>query len=121
MAWVGLPMLRPYSVALKIQECDILTRQLRRCHDCRAGRKVRRVLRGAAFNNEADNARCAYRNNDNPDNRNINIGFRVAVPHAIRALQNSAARNTKRREMRGRGKNSGATCTCPHAHGVNPT
>jgi formylglycine-generating enzyme required for sulfatase activity len=36
------------------------------------------VLRGGSFNNNADNARAAYRNNNNPDNRNNNIGFRVA-------------------------------------------
>ena len=38
-----------------------------------------RVLRGGAFNNNMNNARCAYRNNNNPDNHNNNIGFRVAV------------------------------------------
>jgi len=36
------------------------------------------VQRGGAWNNNQDNARCAYRNNNNPDNRNNNIGFRVA-------------------------------------------
>jgi len=38
-----------------------------------------RVLRGGAFNNEARNARCAYRNHNEPDNRNNNSGFRVVV------------------------------------------
>jgi formylglycine-generating enzyme required for sulfatase activity len=38
-----------------------------------------RVLRGGAFNNNRDNARCAYRNDNHPDNRNDNIGFRVCV------------------------------------------
>ena len=37
-----------------------------------------RVLRGGSFNNNAHNVRSAYRNNNNPDNRNNNIGFRVA-------------------------------------------
>ena len=36
-----------------------------------------RVLRGGSFNNNASNARCCYRNNWNPDNRNDNNGFRV--------------------------------------------
>jgi hypothetical protein len=37
------------------------------------------VLRGGAFNNNHRNVRCAYRNRNNPNNRNNNIGFRVAV------------------------------------------
>jgi hypothetical protein len=41
--------------------------------------KHRRVLRGGAFNNNPRNARCAYRNHNNPDNRNHNTGFRVVV------------------------------------------
>ena len=36
-----------------------------------------RVVRGGAWNNDADNARSAARNNNNPDNRNDNVGFRV--------------------------------------------
>jgi len=36
------------------------------------------VLRGGSFNNDAVNARSPYRNNDHPDNRNNNIGFRAA-------------------------------------------
>jgi hypothetical protein len=35
------------------------------------------VLRGGAFNNNERNVRCAYRNRNNPNNRNNNIGFRV--------------------------------------------
>jgi len=44
-------------------------------------------LRGGAFNNNEDNARCAYRNRNNPNNRNNNIGFRVVVSAAT-AIQN---------------------------------
>ena len=36
------------------------------------------MLRGGSFNNNAHNVRSAYRNNNNPDNRNNKIGFRVA-------------------------------------------
>ena len=36
-----------------------------------------RVLRGGSFNNERDNLRCAYRNNNPPDNHDHNLGFRV--------------------------------------------
>jgi hypothetical protein len=37
------------------------------------------VVRGGAFNNNERNARCAYRNHNNPDNDNRNNGFRVCV------------------------------------------
>ena len=40
-----------------------------------------RVVRGGSFNNNERAARCAYRNNNTSDNRNNNIGFRVAVAH----------------------------------------
>lgn len=35
------------------------------------------MLRGGSFDNNRNNVRCAYRNDNNPDNRNNNIGFRV--------------------------------------------
>lgn len=47
------------------------------------------MLRGGAFNNNPRNVRCAYRNNNDPDNRNDNIGFRVV-------LSTIAARNARR-------------------------
>ncbi|MDZ7363559.1 MAG: SUMF1/EgtB/PvdO family nonheme iron enzyme [candidate division KSB1 bacterium] len=37
-----------------------------------------RVLRGGAWNNNPHNVACANRNNNEPDNRNNNVGFRVA-------------------------------------------
>jgi len=40
---------------------------------------VARVVRGGAYNNEGSNLRCAYRNRNNPNNRNDNNGFRVVV------------------------------------------
>jgi hypothetical protein len=40
-----------------------------------------RVLRGGAFNNNERNVRCAYRNRNEPDERNNNVGFRVVVAH----------------------------------------
>jgi hypothetical protein len=44
------------------------------------GRKTYRVVRGGSWNNDNENNfRCAYRNNNRPDNRNDNNGFRVAV------------------------------------------
>lgn len=43
-----------------------------------------RVLRGGSFNNNRDNVRCAYRNNNEPDNINRNIGLRVAASHGFR-------------------------------------
>ena len=41
-----------------------------------------RVVRGGAFNNNRDNVRSANRNNNDPDNRNENNGFRV-VAHGL--------------------------------------
>jgi formylglycine-generating enzyme required for sulfatase activity len=43
------------------------------------------VLRGGAFNNNQNNVRCAYRNRNNPNNRNDNIGFRV-LAHGIHLI-----------------------------------
>ena len=37
------------------------------------------TLRGGSWNNDASNARAAYRNNNRWDNRNNNIGFRLAL------------------------------------------
>ncbi|HKZ85455.1 MAG TPA: SUMF1/EgtB/PvdO family nonheme iron enzyme [Anaerolineae bacterium] len=37
------------------------------------------MLRGGSWNNNQRNARCAYRNRNDPNNFNDNIGFRVVV------------------------------------------
>ena len=44
----------------------------------RAIQGERRVLRGGSWNNNGRNARSAQRNDNTPDNRNNNIGFRLA-------------------------------------------
>ena len=36
-----------------------------------------RVKRGGSWNNNASNCAVSYRNNNNPNNRNNNLGFRV--------------------------------------------
>jgi formylglycine-generating enzyme required for sulfatase activity len=36
------------------------------------------AVRGGSWNNQSDNVRGAVRNNNNPDNRNNNLGFRCA-------------------------------------------
>ena len=41
-----------------------------------------RVLRGGSWNNNGRNVRSANRNRNAPDNRNQNIGFRLALAHA---------------------------------------
>lgn len=41
-----------------------------------------RVLRGGSWNNEPQNVRSANRNRNTQDNRNNNIGFRLASPPA---------------------------------------
>ena len=38
------------------------------------------MLRGGSWNNESDNCRAANRNNNNPENRNDNNGFRLLRP-----------------------------------------
>jgi hypothetical protein len=57
---------------------------------CGAESLETRVVRGGSFNNNQRNARCAYRNNNNPDNRNDNIGFRVVVSHIFLPSGNAA-------------------------------
>ncbi|NUM79124.1 SUMF1/EgtB/PvdO family nonheme iron enzyme [candidate division KSB1 bacterium] len=55
---------------------------------CLTGKRSSRVLRGGAWNNQPHNVACAYRNNNEPDNRNNNIGFRCAkTPGARGRLQ----------------------------------
>ena len=47
-----------------------------------AASELPRVVRGGSWNNTAANARGAYRNNNEPGNRNNNLGFRlVRVSH----------------------------------------
>ena len=58
------------------------------------------MLRGGAWNNTRDNARAVYRNNNEPDNRNNNNGFRLVAPHASRYPAGNAAR----RRLGGRGR-----------------
>jgi formylglycine-generating enzyme required for sulfatase activity len=36
------------------------------------------VVRGGAWNNNPNNVRAPNRNRNNPDNRNDNLGFRLA-------------------------------------------
>jgi len=43
----------------------------------------RRVLRGGSWNNNQVNARCSYRNNNHPNNRNNNVGFRLSCESHI--------------------------------------
>jgi formylglycine-generating enzyme required for sulfatase activity len=37
------------------------------------------VNRGGSWNNNAENCRSGNRNNNQPDNRNVSIGFRLAL------------------------------------------
>lgn len=36
------------------------------------------MIRGGSWNNPAQNCRSAYRNNNRPDNRDNNLGFRLS-------------------------------------------
>jgi formylglycine-generating enzyme required for sulfatase activity len=42
------------------------------------GGRVLQLLRGGSWNNNPRNGRSAYRNHNQPDNANNNVGFRVA-------------------------------------------
>jgi len=59
-----------------------------------------RVVRGGSWINNQRNVRCAYRNRNNPDNRNNNQGFRVVVSHDLPEQAGNAVRS--RADGRGR-------------------
>ena len=48
---------------------------------CARAYQARRALRGGSYWNNARNCRSAYRNENDPDDRNDNIGFRLAAAH----------------------------------------
>lgn len=79
-----------------------------RCVDAKSG--VARVVRGGAWNNNAINARSAARNDNDPDNRNDNIGFRVLCSsHIVCAFLHGALRaagNAGRPRFVSRGRNT---------------
>ena len=68
-------------------------------------------MRGGAWNNNRDNARCAYRNRNDPDNRNDNLGFRVVLRAAHVLPPFFWPRRTARRRTRplGRGRSGNAS------------
>ncbi|MBQ7211309.1 MAG: SUMF1/EgtB/PvdO family nonheme iron enzyme [Muribaculaceae bacterium] len=45
-------------------------------------RSSNRVNRGGSWNNDARNCRVSNRNNNTPDNRNNNLGLRLALPNS---------------------------------------
>ncbi len=49
-----------------------------------------RVLRGGSWNNNRNNARCSYRNRNEPDNFNNNIGFRLVCSTSLFYAGNAA-------------------------------
>lgn len=49
------------------------------------GNAPNRVLRGGSFNNNASNLLSAFRNNNDPTNRNNNVGARCAKTVILRA------------------------------------
>ena len=57
-----------------------------------------RVNRGGSWNNNADNCAAGYRNYNNPDNRNNNLGFRLASPSIV--IWHISARNPRRIPVR---------------------
>jgi formylglycine-generating enzyme required for sulfatase activity len=57
------------------------------CADWYDEEQTVRAVRGGSWNNNQDNARCAIRNRNNPNNSNNNIGFRV-VSHIFLTASN---------------------------------
>ena len=53
------------------------------------------INRGGSWNNNSDNAACAYRNNNNPHNRNDNLGFRCASTSFQSARANGSAEGAR--------------------------
>ncbi len=54
----------------------------------------RRVVRGGSWNDNRENARAAYRNRNDPNNRNNDIGFRlVCLAHIFTPLQGHGLTN----------------------------
>jgi hypothetical protein len=63
------------------------------------------VLRGGSWNNNnSDNLRGANRNNNHPENRNNNIGFRVA--EYLRLPESASSRRCGARKIKSR------ACSC---------
>jgi hypothetical protein len=53
----------------------------------RSTKDANRVVRGGSWNNNGRNVRSANRNRNTPDNRNNNLGFRLALAqHAMIGL-----------------------------------
>ena len=63
-----------------------------------------RVIRGGSWNDNARNVRAAYRNHNDPTNRNDNIGFRCARAHEW--IGGSASEQVCFRGVAGRGRGS---------------
>jgi RNA-directed DNA polymerase len=74
----------------------------------------RRVVRGGAFNNNTRNVRCAYRNNNDPDNLNRNQGFRPAAATLFQLPELPGGQvATRLRRLLGRGLKNGAARSWP--------
>jgi hypothetical protein len=74
-----------------------------------------RVVRGGAFNNNERNVRAANRNDNDPDNRNNNIGFRVVVSRS------SFAGSVRRMNVLRIEAKNGGVCSWPRAaRGAGP-
>ncbi|UCE08751.1 MAG: SUMF1/EgtB/PvdO family nonheme iron enzyme [bacterium] len=54
----------------------------------RGGIDADRVIRGGSWNNNNENwFRCANRDNNQPDNRNNNLGFRVVCSAQLSSVE----------------------------------
>jgi hypothetical protein len=64
------------------------------------------MLRGGSWNNNPQNCRSAYRNRNNPDNRNNNAGFRLVLHFHWHKSHTGQARNPRVQGLAERGKES---------------
>lgn len=56
-------------------------------------------MRGGTWNNESRNARSAYRNERQRDNRNDNLGFRLALSSTVQQARSGRAPWTRSRVL----------------------
>jgi hypothetical protein len=66
------------------------------------GGRVAQLLRGGSWNNNPRNCRSAYRNHNQPDNANNNVGFRVVCLPSTLHRQNRC-KGFQRAHLKGHG------------------
>ena len=84
MTWRDIPPSTHRHEVLDMKERAAVDRRRRLAYSPQRGvghKGTNRVLRGGSWNNPAENVRAAYRNRNDPSNRNPNYGFRLSRAH----------------------------------------